>query len=134
MLLLAIGLGVLIGRIGHNDSNAPPRAPAPQVITVQGGGGVAATTPTTRTTVHVNKKQKAKLNSAAKATAPPPAAVQKKAAQAASKVLGNSKNLPPPTSTVWTEVHRHPGRVLGRQVHRQLLRAVRGARSCGCPD
>jgi hypothetical protein len=102
VLLLAIGLGVLIGRIGHTGNTGPTRAPAPQVITVQGGGGgVAATTPTTRTTaVHVNKKQKAKLNSAAKATAPPPAAVQKKAAQAASKVLGNGNNLPPPTSTV----------------------------------
>ena len=98
VLLLAIGLGVLIGRIG-NDKSAPTRAAAPQVITVQGGGGVAATTPTTRTTVHLNKKAKAKLNSAAAASAPPPAAVQKKATEAAGKVLGNSKNLAPPTVT-----------------------------------
>ncbi|HET6865515.1 MAG TPA: hypothetical protein VFH80_06310 [Solirubrobacteraceae bacterium] len=99
VLLLAIGLGVLIGRLG-TKTPAPARAAAPQVITVQGGGGVAASTPTTRTTVHVNKKTKAKLNAAAKATAPPSAAVQKKATEAAGKVLGSSKNLPPPTSTI----------------------------------
>ncbi|MGN6869596.1 MAG: hypothetical protein ACTHMY_14470 [Solirubrobacteraceae bacterium] len=100
VLLLAIGLGVLIGRLG-NKTPSPARAAAPQVITLQGGAPAAAsTTPSTSTTVHVNKKSKSKLNAAAKATAPPSAAVQKKAAQAASKVLGNSKNLPPPTSTV----------------------------------
>lgn len=100
VLLLAIGLGVLIGRLG-NKTLAPARAAAPQVITLQGGGGVAATTPSAQTTVqHVNKKSKAKLNAAAKATAPPSAAVQQKATQAASKVLGGSNNLPPPTSTV----------------------------------
>jgi hypothetical protein len=101
VLLLAIGLGVLIGRLGHANSNASARTPAAQVITVQGGGSAAATTtPTTGTTVHVTKKAKAKLNAAAKNNAPPSAAVQKKATEAAGKVLGNSKNLPPPTSTV----------------------------------
>jgi hypothetical protein len=100
VLLLAIGLGVLIGKIGNNN-NTPARTPAAQVITVQGGsGGGAATAPTTSTTVHVSKKAKSKLNAAAKATAPPSAAVQKKATQAAGKVLGNSKNLAAPTSTV----------------------------------
>lgn len=100
VLLLAIGLGVLIGRLGHNN-NTQARTPAAQVITVQGGvGGGVATTPTTSTTVHVSKKSKSKLDAAAKATAPPSAAVQKKATAAAAKVLGNSKNLPPPTSTV----------------------------------
>lgn len=102
VLLLAIGLGVLIGRINNNNTPTT-RASAPaQVITVQGGGGSAAaasTTPTTATTRHVTKVVKAKLNAAAKATAPPPAAVQQKATQAAGKVLGNSKNLAPPTVT-----------------------------------
>jgi hypothetical protein len=99
VLLLAIGLGVLIGRLGQKS--APARAPAAQVITLQGGAGTgtaASTTPGTSTTVHVNKKTKAKKSSAA--SAPPSAAVQQKATQAAGKVLGNSKNLPPPTSTV----------------------------------
>jgi hypothetical protein len=99
VLLLAVGLGVLIGRI--NDHTTTTRASAsPQVITVQaGGGGGTATTPhTTTTTLHLSKKSKAKLKAAATTAAPPPA-IQKKATQAAGKVLGNSKNLPPPTAT-----------------------------------
>jgi hypothetical protein len=99
VLLLAIGLGVLIGRLGDNN-NPPARTPAAQVITVQGGVGGAAATPTTSTTVHLNKKAKSKLNAAAAAKAPPSAAVQKKATQAAGKVLGNSSHLAAPTSTV----------------------------------
>jgi hypothetical protein len=101
VLLLAIGLGVLIGHLGKNNS---PRAstPAPTVImqTTPGSGTGAATAPatTTPTTSHLTKKSKAKLNSAAAASAPPPA-VQKKATQAAGKVLGNSNNLAPPTVT-----------------------------------
>jgi hypothetical protein len=105
VLLLAIGLGVLIGRIGNN-SNSPRSAgaPATQVISVSGGGGVAgATTPTSTGTTtapsHISKKTQSKLNAAANAKAPPPSAVQKKAVQAAGKVLGNSNNLAPPTVT-----------------------------------
>jgi hypothetical protein len=102
VLLLAIGLGVLIGQLANKNNN-PKQANAPaQVITVQNGAGgtVAGTTPTTTpTTSHITKKAQAKLNSAAAASAPPPAAVQKKATQAAGKVLGNSNNLAPPTVT-----------------------------------
>lgn len=101
VLLLAIGLGVLIGRLGNNNNNQQ-RASAPQVITVQGGAGsatgAATTTPTTAAT-HSATKNKAKLKAAAKATAPPSAAVQKKATQAAGKVLGNGNHLAPPTVT-----------------------------------
>lgn len=104
VLLLAIGLGVLIGYMGKHNTTTRAAAPPPQVITVQGGGGGAAaatSTPTTTpTTVHLTKKAKSKLKAAAAATAPPSAAVQKKATQAAAKVLGNSQNLPPPTSQV----------------------------------
>ena len=105
VLLLAVGLGVLIGSMA-NKKTTTQAAAAPQVISVQGSGGgsaaggVAATsTPRTPTTVHITKKAQAKLNAAAAATAPPPAAVQKKATEAASKVLGNAKNLAPPTVT-----------------------------------
>ena len=102
VLLLAIGLGFLIGHAGKTTP-APKSAAAPEVITVNGGGGgastqatTAASTPTT-TPSHVNsasltKKAQAKL----KATAAS-AKVQKQATQAAGKVLGNSNNLPPPT-------------------------------------
>ena len=100
VLLLAIGLGFLIG---HNNNTSTPRAAAsPQVITVQSGGGAsaaAATAPTTTTTAHLTPKTKAKLKAAATRTAAPPPAVQKKATQAAGKVLGNSKHLAPPTVT-----------------------------------
>ncbi len=41
-LLLAMGVGVLIGRSGH-DSGAGSAATTPQVIKVEGGGGGAAT-------------------------------------------------------------------------------------------
>jgi len=103
VLLLAIGLGVLIGRIGHNDNQKSGTAPAAQVITVQNGGGgtaAAATAPTTTTPAPaVSHGLSGKLKKAAAATAPPSRAVQQKANQAAGKVLGNSKNLAPPTVT-----------------------------------
>jgi hypothetical protein len=103
VLLLAIGLGVLIGRISNNSNNPKSTAgAATQVISVEqpGAASGAATTATTATTpTHLSKKAQSKLNSAAKATAPPPAAVQKKATQAAGKVLGNANNLAPPTVT-----------------------------------
>lgn len=98
VLLLAIGLGFLIGRTGTKTTTTQAAAATPQVITVQGGGSAAAPT-TTTTAAKVSKKAKSKLKAAASATAPPPAAVQKKATQAAGKVLGNSKNLAPPTVT-----------------------------------
>jgi hypothetical protein len=109
VLLLAIGLGVLIGRLGHNStSNQKASAPPVQVVTVQGGGGgastaAAVTTATTATTSAAPKAPKGlsgKLKAAAESTAPPPKAVQQKATQAAGKVLGNSNHLASPTVKV----------------------------------
>lgn len=100
VLLLAIGLGVLIGRIGHDTTT--PKSGGTQVISVNNGAApttTAASAPTTTSGSHVSKKTQSKLNAAAKAKAPPSAAVQKKATQAAGKVLGNSNNLAPPTVT-----------------------------------
>jgi hypothetical protein len=101
VLLLAIGLGFLIG---HSGKTPAPKsaAAAPEVITVQGGGGsaAAATTPAsttstpTHTIPHTSKKVQAKEKAALASKA-----VQKKAVQAAGKVLGNSNNLAPPTVT-----------------------------------
>lgn len=111
VLLLAIGLGVLIGHYGKPTSTPKSSAAAaPEVITVQGGGGGASaaaastttSTPTPRSAPpkHVNsasltKKSQAKLKAVTASKV-----VQQKATQAAGKVLGNSNNLPPPTSTV----------------------------------
>jgi hypothetical protein len=103
VLLLAVGLGVLIGHSGKNTPT-PKAAAAPQVITVQssGGSGVAtaattATTPASGSTssangVHASKKTVAKEKAALASKT-----VQKKAVQAAGKVLGNGNNLAPPT-------------------------------------
>jgi hypothetical protein len=101
VLLLAVGLGVLIGHSGKNTST--PKSSPPQVITVQGGGAsnaAAATTATTTathapTTTHVpgaTKKVVAKEKAALASKT-----VQKKAVQAAGKVLGSGNNLAPPT-------------------------------------
>jgi hypothetical protein len=104
VLLLAIGLGVLIGHLGKNSATPRASAGAPEVITVQGGGGAntsAATTASTptRAPAHVNsnsltKKAQSKLKATTASKA-----VQQKATQAAGKVLGNSNNLAPPTAT-----------------------------------
>jgi hypothetical protein len=116
VLLLAIGLGVLIGRIGNNSGNPKSAPPAAQVITVQGagagagagaGGGAGGGTSTGTATTHTKtsaasstpKGLGGKLKKAAAQTAPPSAAVQKKANEAAGKVLGNSKKLAAPTAT-----------------------------------
>jgi hypothetical protein len=107
VLLLAIGLGVLIGHSGKTPA-ASKGAAAPEVITVQGGAGsgagsgataAASTAPTSTPTVAashvkgVTKKAQVKEKAAAASTK-----VQKQATQAAGKVLGSSNNLPPPTS------------------------------------
>ena len=85
VLLLAIGLGVLIGRLGHN----PPvqkQAPA-EVVTVQGGGGggtattartTASTTPTHTRASHAAPKG---LTGKLKAAAERPAADQGRPAE-----------------------------------------------------
>lgn len=109
VLLLAIGLGVLIGRLGHsNTSNQKASAPPVQVVTVQGGGGgtstgAATTTTPAHTTAAATKAPKGltgKLKAAAENKAPPSKAVAQKATQAATKVLGGSNHLAPPTQKV----------------------------------
>jgi hypothetical protein len=108
VLLLAIGLGVLIGRLGHDNAPAQKQAP-PEVVNLQGGGGggtastTASETPT-HTARHAShaapKGLTGKLKAAAEQSAPPSKAVQQKANQAAGKVLGNNSNLAAPTQKV----------------------------------
>jgi hypothetical protein len=73
-LLLAIGVGVLIGRAGHDGSNA--KAPAAQIITVSGGGSATTTTSASTTpaagatpTTHAKAGKKASHSAAANSVA-----------------------------------------------------------------
>lgn len=109
-LLLAMGVGVLIGRNSADNVNArPAQAAAPTVIHVGGatgsGSGAAAAGPATSAKQSAKSgthKGKSKTKSAAK----PTAAQAAKASDAASKVLGSSnKNLPPATVTVGQTGH-----------------------------
>ena len=106
-LLLAMGVGVLIG---HTDSGASKNANAtPQIITVGGSSGPTSTGAAAATTQGKAKAAKAKSSKKAKANSTKSAGVNKqqaaKAQAAASKVLGSSKNLPPPTTKVGDKGH-----------------------------
>jgi hypothetical protein len=104
VLLLAVGLGFLIGNRANNTATTKAQTPASQVITVQeGGGGTGTTAAAVKTTTTARKAPKGlsgKLKAAAESTAPPPKAVQQKATQAATKVLGGSNHLAAPTVKV----------------------------------
>lgn len=97
-LLLAMGVGVLIGRT-DNGSSKNANAPA-QIITVGGSSGSSSPSAAAATTKGKAKAAKAK-GKKTKAAAKPTVNKQQaaKAQAAASKVLGSSKNLPPPTVT-----------------------------------
>jgi hypothetical protein len=107
-LLLAMGVGVLIGKAGNNNNNS--RAGTPTVITVNGGGassgsagassgaagantgGTSTGTAHHRTAArasHAPRTESAKAKQAA-STSKPSAAAVKKASNAASSVLGGS--------------------------------------------
>lgn len=110
-LLLAMGVGVLIGRSSTNNVPQRQAAAAPTVVTVSGGGGTGTTAGSAGNATSAKKstkkkgKAKSKASKASKA-AKPTAAQAAKASNAASKVLGSSnKNLPPATVTVGQTGH-----------------------------
>jgi hypothetical protein len=95
-LVLALGVGVEIGRIAKGNGSGARAAAAPQVITVNGGGGAAQTTAAGGSTAAPKahhhaapppKTEKKKAQQAAAAAKPTQQAVQK-ASHAASSVLG----------------------------------------------
>ena len=101
VLLIAVGLGILIG----HDSSGKTLAPQPKVnVTVNGGGGsgaasnsgtTASTTASSNKTSSTSSKATKTATTAAKA---PSTAQQAKSQAAASHVLGAStKNVPAPT-------------------------------------
>ena len=108
-LLLAMGVGVLIGRNSAEAVNARPvQAAAPTVVTVGGGAGTGTTVATgpSRSAKKTPKFKGAKGRSKASNASKPTAAQAAKASNAASKVLGSSnKNLPPSTVTVGATGH-----------------------------
>lgn len=73
-LVLALGVGVLIGRSGGSGDGGRAAAPAVQVVTVAGGGGAAAdTTPTTAATGGKKKSAKtAAVRTLPRSKLPPP--------------------------------------------------------------
>jgi hypothetical protein len=103
-LLLAMGVGVLIG---HNTASTPKQVAAapPTVVTINGGGSAPTTTAASTTPSRAAKhgstsKGSSKSKSKSKSGAKPSAADAAKASNAASKVLGSSNtNLPPATVT-----------------------------------
>lgn len=108
-LLLAMGVGVLIGRNSAGNVNARPvQAAAPTVVTVGGGAGTGATpaSATNKAAKKTSKSKSANGKSKANNAAKPTAAQAAKAANAAGKVLGSSnKALPPATVTVGQTGH-----------------------------
>lgn len=97
ILLLAIGVGVLIGR-ANNQTPQKASSPSVQVVKVNGGGnsgnsGSSGNSGGSGTKVKRHKRAKQA------AAAPLPKKVIVKASQAAAKVLGGT-NLPPPTVTL----------------------------------
>lgn len=105
-LLLAMGVGVLIGH--SNSSNTTKGAAAPS-ITVNGGGaaagtaaasGAAAATHGSSSGANSSRSSQSKHGASAKAAkAAPPKVVIQKAAAAASKVTGGSAKVAAPTAT-----------------------------------
>jgi hypothetical protein len=91
-LILALGVGVLIGRSGNNNSST--KAAAPQVIHVTGGGatGAAAGGTTTASTTGSGKSGKK-----AKAKAKKPIAAQ--------TVQKKGSNVPPPAVKIGSPGH-----------------------------
>jgi hypothetical protein len=90
-LLVAMGVGVLIG---HDSGNSTPKtvaASAPQIITVGGGGGsVSGSASSSKSKGKKSKSKKAKVVHVTKKVAA-------KATAAAAKTLGGSKALAPAT-------------------------------------
>jgi hypothetical protein len=92
-LVLAIGVGVMIGQSGDNGSSVAS-APAPQIIRVGGGGEETATASSAGGGSEIGGKGKAK-----KAKAPEKAVDSSGTSEAAAEVLkpAGDVKLPPPT-------------------------------------
>jgi hypothetical protein len=86
-LLLALLIGVLIGRAGHGTT---PQAPAPQVITVGGGAAAPAATPTAVATATPTAAPSETPTATPAATAKPATKEEKQSAKALQDLQGAS--------------------------------------------
>jgi hypothetical protein len=77
VLLLAMGVGVLIGKSGSDDTTQPVRAAAPITVTVPGGTGTAAAAATTTAKSKGKGKSSSKSKKAKASATPDPADTQK---------------------------------------------------------
>lgn len=96
-LLLAMGVGVLIGQDGSSGNGKTLAASAPQVITVNGGAGTGAVSGTSasgNSTSGSSKSSKSAKNSTTK-VAHLSKKVVTKVNQAATNVIGNQAHLAP---------------------------------------
>jgi hypothetical protein len=98
-LLLAMGVGVLIGHNG-NSSVRPVSAAAPQIITVGAGGTAAPTAASAAPRGHARQASHTKASGARPAKVVVTKKVAAAASAAAGKVLGGNSNLAPPTTAV----------------------------------
>jgi hypothetical protein len=102
-LLVAVGLGVLIGHVNTSGRTPVAATPPVQVVTVGGGGG-GGTGASTDTTAGNSSTNTGSTNTKSSKKVPAKKVVitkvvAAKATQAASQVLGGSTNLAPPTVT-----------------------------------
>jgi hypothetical protein len=98
-LLLAMGVGVLIGQNSSSNSGKGATSPAAQVITVNGGGSAGAVSTTAAASTKKSKSAKSSSSSNAKV-----AHLNKKTTQAvnqgAASIVGTQAKLAAPTTKV----------------------------------
>lgn len=96
-LVLAIGVGVMIGQSG--DSSTPTASAAPQIIKVGGGGGEEATAASNAATTTDSGEIGGKADKGKKGKAPEKAIDSSGTSEAAAEVLkpAGDVKLPPPT-------------------------------------
>jgi hypothetical protein len=120
-LILAMGVGVVIGQSSNSGANTSTRAAAPTVIVNGGGGsGAASTNAASLSPTHANakpakvsKSEKVRAKQAAAAAKPTQAATQK-ASNAAQSVLGGSAKQAPTVTSGQSCKPGSPGCTNGR--------------------
>jgi hypothetical protein len=103
-LLLALGVGVLIGRSGDDSPTAAAPAPAPQVISVGGAAPAATSTPTTASPTSTSPSSPEPAHSGASSNSSAHSKATNKSVQDLDKSSGSdyekkSKNLPKEVGT-----------------------------------